>query len=393
MSMPEQEGPGIEIFDNPVPPPAGMPPQLERLTDYIPYHAAQVPNRPCLVAGEMTVTWGELPDLLDCLSKGMLANDVARGDRVAVWTPPTIEGVLLFMACAQIGAMFVGINPKYKLDEIQHVLSDSDPKLLFSVETSASRDYSGELQAIEDWEGDLRVVRFAIGGADLIGDTGFDQEGTELPDAELEAAKAAVEPSDPVTIVYTSGTTGTPKGALLTSQGFAINYWHVYAERYIEWLRVPAFFTINHQAGLGDVAALAIVSGGTQYPMERFDTRELLELVEREKITYLPGLVTNFQLLFRNENVDDFDLSSLEYIWWGGALIPIDLLNRLLELAPRASTDFGQTETTGPLIYTPVDASLEDKSLTIGRPMWPFEVRLADEKGKPPDPGEAGEIQ
>lgn len=126
--------------------------------------------------------------------------------------------------------------------------------------------------------------------------------------------------------------------------------------------------------------------------MERFDPVEVLKLIQSKRLTYLPGLVTHFQMIFRDADVDSYDLSSLEYIWWGGAMIPISLLKRLTALCPRASTDFWTDRNGGSLGLHP-GASLEDKACTIGRPDDAHRVRLADSDGNVAPLGEPGEIQ
>jgi acyl-CoA synthetase (AMP-forming)/AMP-acid ligase II len=366
-----------------------MPPQFDRLRDYLPHNAEVHPERPALFGGDQVLTWHDVLAQTGGLAKALVESGVGRGDRVAVWSPPSVEGMLLYLTCLRIGAIFVGLNPKYTVPELEHVVADATPKMLLGATRTRQRDYSDELAHAAHLPDAGRVVPFTLGGGlkELAG------EGEAISDERLKREEATVVGEDPATIVYTSGTTGKPKGALLTQRGFAWNYWQTYEERYIDWLRVPAFFTINHQAGLGDVAALAIVAGGTQYFMESFDPSELLALIEREQLNYLPGLVTHFQLLFREADPDAFDLSSLEYIWWGGALIPPDVLSRLESMCARVSTDFGQTETTGPLIFTPEDASPSDKSRTIGRPRDSHPVRLADENGQVVERGSAGEIQ
>jgi fatty-acyl-CoA synthase len=289
--------------------------------------------------------------------------------------------------------MYVGINPKYQLSEVDHVIDDAKPTLLFAAARTEDRDFGKELEELGSRSHGPRIVPIQLDNEGPMGLPGFIEEGKHLPSAHAETLSRHVLPSDPITLVYTSGTTGKPKGALLTQQGFAHNYRRAFEQRYMDWLRVPAYFTINHLAGLGDIAALAIVAGGSQYFMQRFDPVTLLALIQRERLTYLPGLVTHFQLLFRVADLEQYDLSSIEYIWWGGALIPEALLRRFLEICPRASTDFGQTETHGPLIYTPVDASIEQKIQTIGRLTDPHVVRIADERGVEVRPGEPGEIQ
>ena len=366
-----------------------VPPRFERLLDYLPYHAEHHAARPALVGPGQTITWSQLPDRTAAVAKAFIANGVGHGDRVAVWAPPSVDAILAFLACVRIGAIFVGVDPKYQSRELEHLLADASPRLLLGAARTSQRAYQEDLEIAGTLAPETRVVPFELGTCFA----GFVSEGVSVSGAALTNAADAVAPADPVAIVYTSGTTGKPKGALLTQIGFATNYWHTYRERYIEWLRMPAFFTINHAAGLGDVAALAVVAGGSQYFMETFDPAGLLELIERERLNYLAGLVTHFQLLFRGADVNAYDLSSLEYIWWGGAQIPPNLLARLENLCNRVSTDFGQTETHGPLVYMPVNASSADKSRMLGLPRTSHPVRLADEHGEVVPFGEPGEVQ
>jgi acyl-CoA synthetase (AMP-forming)/AMP-acid ligase II len=374
---------------------AEMPPRFDRLSDFIPHYGERNPERPALVAGERVVSWGELPGRIDDLAAALLRHGVSKGDRVGVWSPPSIEGILVFMACARLGATYVGLNPKYQLDEVLTVLSDSSPKVVFAAERTADRDYRAELAEIPRRGPVCTIVTVNF---DKDGTVGTDAFVGELAgghhDAVAELA-TRVQPTDPIALVYTSGSSGKPKGALLTQQGFAHNYWRAFGERRMEYLKTPAFFTINHLAGLGDVAAMAFVAGGTQYFMQKFDSEALVSLIERERITYLPGLVTHLQMLVRDvEDLESRDLSSLEYIWWGGALMPPELLRRLQAICPRASTDFGQTETHGPLIYTPQDATIEQKVQTIGRIDDANAVRIYDnDERRVCEPGEPGEVQ
>lgn len=366
--------------------PDGLPPLFDRLGDYLGYHAQKYPDRPAFVSKYGRIVWRHLPAEVARLAEAFQRVGIRRGDRVAVCCPPSIQGLLCFLACSEVGAMYVGVNPRYTRPEAERLLRHAQPTILIIIgdAESAVRDASRDHYVIatvrlepEDDTADA-LARHSLRL----------RPGVHLP---KQAERSYVD--DPVAIVYTSGTTGRPKGALLTQRALTWNYWHTYRERYVAWLRTPAFFPLNHLAGLGDVATLALVAGGTQHFMERFDSVGVLELIQLERLTYLPGLVTHFQMIFRDADVDLYDLSSLEYIWWGGAMIPISLLKRLTAVCPRASTDFGQTETAGPLIYTPVDASLEDKACTIGRPDDAHRVRLADSDGNVAPLGEPGEIQ
>ncbi|MFF4253889.1 class I adenylate-forming enzyme family protein [Streptomyces sp. NPDC001663] len=368
------------------------PPMLPRLADHIVFNARHRATREVLVSGEERVTWGELPDRLDAIADALVSHGVTRGSRIAVWAAPSVESLLCYLACVRIGATFVGVNPKYVEAEVLHVVDDSTPTVFLAATQEGCADVAGVVDAVLARRPGTTVALFtpkARGGAGLDDFVPADLRHQEA----VQALVASVQPDDAATIVYTSGTTGVPKGAILTQKGLAYNYWHTYDQRYMDWLKVPAYFTINHLAGLGDVASLTVVAGGTMYPLEDFDAPAILSLIEREKLTYLPGLVTHFQLMFRDVDLSEHDLSSLEFIWWGGAAIPDKLLRLLKSLAPRAGTDFGQTETMGPLIFTPTDATDEQCQATIGRPSPIFPVRLADPDGNVVPVGTPGEIQ
>jgi acyl-CoA synthetase (AMP-forming)/AMP-acid ligase II len=361
-----------------------MPPLFDRFGEYIGYHAQRRPDRPAFVSRYGRVLWRDVPAQVARLAKALGHAGVRRGDRVAVCCTPSIQGILCFLACSEVSAMYVGVNPRYTRPEAERLLGHAKPTILIIVGDADSS--IGDAST-----GGHGIAAVRLDPEDDTADALIRDSLTagEHPSNEVEKSYA----DDPVAIVYTSGTTGKPKGALLTQRALTWNYWHTYRERYMEWLRTPAFFPLNHLAGLGDIASLAVVAGGTQYFMERFDPVGVLELVQSERLTYLPGLVTHFQMIFRDADVGMYDLSSLEYIWWGGAMIPLSLLKRLAALCPRASTDFGQTETAGPLVYTPMDASLENKARTIGRPDDAHRVRLADPDGNVAPVGEPGELQ
>jgi fatty-acyl-CoA synthase len=366
---------------------------LETLPDYLDHHARSIPGQDAIVDGDRRIAWEGLREFVDDLARGLLGEAVRRGDRVAAWLPPSVEAYALFLACSRVGAIFVGLNPKSRLPEVRQLLDVSAPKLLVAAASTSRREYGEELAAIaEEWPS-LHIVP-----VDLVsrGGAGLDRlaaRGQAVPVAHLLEARRQVRPSDPATIVFTSGSTGSPKGALLTQRGFTHTYWHAYRERAMPSFRAPAYFAINHIAGLGDIGALTFVAGGTLFPMEQFEPDALLALVERERLTYLPGVATHFHLIFSKCDLTRWDLTSLEYVWWGGAGVTSAMLARFYSLAPRVSTDFGQTETTGPLIFTPADAAPEDKTGTIGRPSAALPVRLADADGNLAEAGEPGEIQ
>lgn len=370
-------------------------PILPRISDYPFLHARQKPDAEALVWEDVRLSWRDLAGRIERCARALLAAGVARGDRVAMLSTPRPEFVTVFMAATRIGAIWVGLNPRHRLDELSYVIGDAAPKVLFAIPSFEGRDYGGDLAALT--APGSPVQRLVTFGDALPGlSTGFDAflaEGDAAHDDAYAAAVAAVSPDDAACIVYTSGSTGEPKGALLPHRGLVRSYGVQWARWRVDPLRVVNNHPINHIGGLGDTNCYALIAGGTQVFMERFDARVMLSVTERERITLWGQVVTIFEMVTRLPDWADYDLSSLQFIWWGGAPAPASLIEAISEICPRNATFYGMTETCGSVTYVDPDASLEEKAATIGRPIPEVAVRLADADGRAVARGEPGEIQ
>jgi acyl-CoA synthetase (AMP-forming)/AMP-acid ligase II len=195
-----------------------LPPLLDRISDYAAWHASAAPEAAALVLGDKVTTYAELSASVDALAKALLAAGVAKGDRVATLQSPHPEYVTAWLAAASIGAIWVGLNPRYQTPELVYVIEDAEPKVLLTRTDIGGRSYFSEIEFLRAATPTLsQVVAFADqpSSPNIISMAAFLAAGALISDATLKAARDACGGRDPCLIVYTSGSTGKPKGALL----------------------------------------------------------------------------------------------------------------------------------------------------------------------------------
>ncbi len=370
-------------------------PQLGRISDYVAYHAARDGARLCMAQDDRRWTYARLGAEVDAFARALLASGVAKGDRVAMLATPRPEAFLGFLAAASIGAIFLGLNPKFPPGELGYFVEDSGSRLLLGFASDAEGEHADVLRALGAAHACVERVVVLGDGEGCTSWDGWLAQGGSVGADRLAAARAAVGPRDPCLLVYTSGTTGRPKGALLPHGGLVFCS-VVQAGR---WPASPLSgicnLPVNHIGFMGDMSSYALVAGGTMHHMERFDPHGMLELIERERLTIWGQVPTMFALALAQPDFARFDLTSLQWIIWGGARAPREMIEALRRTSPGVvvATSFGMTETTGSVTYTQPDDDLDTLSETVGRPDPHFEVRIARPDGAPVAPGEEGEIQ
>ncbi len=371
-------------------------PELRRISDYVAWQARERPDMDAMVLGVRRWTYRELLREVDALARALLAAGIQKGDRVATLATPHPDYFLAFLATASIGAIWVGLNPRYKAPELCYVAGDSDPKLLLARSRVDDRDYFLEFEEMRAAASGLERVIVLNGdpvpvGADPLSD--FLAAGGSLDEQTLAAARAAVDARDCCMIVYTSGSTGRPKGAMLHHQGIVAfslaqnRIWPVHP------LRVVNFLPINHVGCVVDISTPVLTAGGTLVFQEQYDPRENLEILQRERITFWGSVPSAFQMQLALEDFDSYDLSAVQLIVWEGAAMPAEHIGRLARVCPRMATNYGMTETTSGITVVAPTSDLEVLRDSVGLPFDDLEVRLADSAGQPVARGEPGEIQ
>lgn len=372
-----------------------LPPLLPRISDYTKWHAEKRPETIALVLDDERMSYAALHNAVERLARALIAAGVRKGDRVATLQTPRPEYFVAFLAAASVGAIWIGLNPRYRLGELEHVVTDSQPALLITRLEIEGRRYDEEIAALRRvCPAMARVVAFdgePDGAAETMQD--FLCAAESVSDEMLDAARNACGGRDPCLIVYTSGSTGVPKGALLCHEAIASSGLEMNRNWPVDPYRALNFFPINHVGCLVDVSTPCFVFGGTMVFMEHFDARGSLELIEREKVTLWGSVPSTFQMQLALDDFSRFDLSAVQLIVWAGAVMPADLIEKLGAICPRRATNYGLTETTmAATIVEPTD-DLDILSRSVGLPVPGFDIRLADKHDQPVEPGQPGEIQ
>ncbi len=372
------------------------PPTFDRISDFVHYYAGHTPDAEALVLDDIRITYRELAYKIDNIAKALLKSGIRKGDRVATLSPPHPDFFITFLAASSIGAIWLGLNPRYQLDEYKYVLGDSEPTLLFANAYIGDRDYRSDIDAlISDIPCIQNVIMFDGDYSHEKSETlgVFTKAGEEISDEALAHARSLVSSSDAALIVYTSGTTGKPKGAVLPHRGLITCYVQQATHYNVTGLKVLNFLPINHIGCVGDISCFSLIAGGTIVFMEKFDPRQSLELIQKEKISWLGCVPTALQMMFSVPDFESFDLSSVQIAAWSGASAPRDLVEKLLEKFPLVSNFYGMTETVGSVTYAGPCRDIDLLVETIGAPVPGYEVRLVTPQGIVACPGEEGEIQ
>ena len=370
-------------------------PLFGTINDYVDFYSATRPAEPAATLRDSVITYRELAEAVDEYAHALVAAGIQHGDIVATLSPPHPDFLISFLAAASVGAVWLGLNPRYRQSELDHILADAKPRLIFVRAPIGDGNLDDEIAALEQGGAEYaRIISLAgdNGSSSAASRTQFLKAGEGVAPERVQQARAAVRPSDPALIVYTSGTTGKAKGALLPHHGLVLCSRTQVGQWPARPLRVLNNLPINHIGCVGDLCCYALVDGGTIVFMEQFDARGTLETIENQRVTVWGQVPTMFQIALSHPEAQEFDLSSLQLIAWSGASAPRALVERLSQLAPRLATSYGLTETVGSVTYENSD-DLDALTNTVGRPHPEYEVRLVQPSGGSPAPGEAGEIQ
>lgn len=366
-----------------------------RICDFVRSFANAFPDREALVAdGGDRLTYSEFARQVDAVAKSLIAMGVKPGDRVAMLDTPSPRFMVMFAAASGIGAIWMGLNPRYQLGELSYVVGDAQPVLIFAKSRVGSRDYYDDLVSLSQLNGrNVPVIELCdqkdskFGGYDA-----FIAAGYAVTDDQLSSRRFASGGRQPCLLVYTSGSTGKPKGALLHHEGiiaFSLEQarlWHVNPHRCLN------YFPINHVGCTVDISVPAIVQGGTIVFMEQFDAKRSIEVACKEKITWLGSIPSVYGLQMACPEWETSDLSAVQLCVWEGAAISEDMLDKLLARFPLLATNYGMTETTSAMTATPPCRDRDMLLNSVGKPFAGVELRILDENDQDVEAGEIGEI-
>lgn len=362
-----------------------------RIHDLVASHAEAIPDRTAAVDGEVRLTYAELDSRVDQIARALVAAGIEPGDRVATMVPPSLEFWLTYLASVSIGATWMGLNPRYQLPEYEYLLADATPRLVFSVTDYEGRPYCAELQSVGPAVGHFVSFGPAVGRA-----ASFDEflaAGAQVSDDELARRRAEIDPEDIAVIVYTSGTTGRPKGAMLSHRAImaACLCNLCWMDDGLE--STISVAPINHVGALNNVCMNVFAYGGKIVFHHRVDLLAIAEITAREKLTYLVAGPTSFAMFAAQPDQGAERLGHYKLIVFGGGATAEALLKPVHSTGVLMYNVYGQTETCGIVTATDHGASTKVMAETFGRALPGATIRIGDERGNALPVGTPGEIQ
>ena len=366
-------------------------PQIRVIHDFLSEHSARRPAAEAVVCGDTRLDFAALSLQVDAIARGLLAHGIGRGDRVATLAPPGLDFWLTYLATVSIGAIWHGLNPVYREREFAYLLGDAEPGLVFVRSPFDGRDYDLELQAVPNEVSAFVTFGEPRGRAKSLGD--FVAAGASVGADRLDAARAAVTPDDIAVIVYTSGTTGQPKGAMLSHNTIVQS-----ALANAAWMGDRIASTVcaaptNHVGALNNLCMNVFAAGGRIIFYHRVDMVALGRIRREEQPTYLVTSPTGFMMTMNAPGFDPHKLAHTRLIVCGGATTPLNILQAWEGVGCPIVSVYGQTETCGIITRTDLDAPLVDVAETIGRPLPGCAFRVARADGAECAVGETGELQ
>ncbi|HXK24470.1 MAG TPA: FadD3 family acyl-CoA ligase [Myxococcota bacterium] len=349
-----------------------------------------------VVDGKTTLTYTELLEAARAFGAALVASGVEPGNRVSIWTFNSVEWIVAVLGLWHAGAVLVPISTRFKGGEAADLLSRARVRVLVTSSDFLGNDYVAMLRATGAPLPDLEAIVVARGQAPEGTETwaAFLDRATEEARAEIERRVAAVRPDDPADILFTSGTTGVPKGVVHTHRSTLVvaTDWPAMTGLAAgdKYLMVNPY---SHMFGL-KAGILACVSvGATMLPEPALDVDRALRRVADEKVTCFPSTPTLFRSILDHPQRDRYDLSSLKIASIGGADIPVELVRRMQgELPFRVLVSgYGLTE-GGTAAATAPDDDPQTIATTVGRLRPTFELRLVDRNGHEVPRGQSGEI-
>lgn len=348
------------------------------------YSARRLPAKPALIEGSAWLTFGETLAQVEALSARLAEQGVTRGDRVALLLPNCVEFCVAYFAVLRLGAIVVPLNNRLAPKEFNYIINDSNPCTL--------------IIGCEFWD-TYQSFKDGLAGSPYLIYAGDERkQGADFYD-DLIMPVSAAPPSPslshdaPACIMYTSGTTGLPKGAVMSHRNIFVNArncgMHMgYRECDVTLIVVPLF----HVTGLNTQLVAFFYVGGTAVIMRSYNTAGMIELLAKHKVTTMIAVPTIYTLMMVNSSLETADLSALRALSYGGAPMAAETITALQErLGIDLFNAYGLTETSSLTTTMPPCDSLR-KGASVGLPVSDVRLRVVDGNGNDQPPDTVGEL-
>ena len=360
--------------------------------------AEEHPDQEAIIFEDRRITYEELNEKAERLANFLMKRGIGRDDKVAIYLPNLPEWVVAWFAIPKIGAVVVPTDPWYKGGEIEYMFNDSDTRAVITTEKYGKYNF---LEVLEDKKSELDKVETLVmidGESDEFESFSFEEAYERgkgwRDDEEYLERKDNTVPDDVTFILYTSGTTGKPKGVMLSHYQIVKNahdQGEILDTSQDDKLVIPVPFT--HCFGNVMSITLMTVFGGTMLPLVAFDPYDALELVEEEGATMIHGVPTMFIRQLEVLKEEDYDTSTLRTGIMAGSSCPVETMKSVInDMGCNVLITYGLTEASPGVTMTRLDDSVEDRVETVGTVMPDQEVKIVDDSGEEVEPGETGEL-
>jgi len=351
-------------------------------------------NDPAIEDGDTKLSFVEFDEIRQKIAKAFMASGIEKGDRVMIWSPNTWKWFAAAMGLVSAGGVLIPTSTRFKGSEVHDLASRSGARMLLSCGEFLGKYYPEMLSP--ETRGLLKEIVVFDGAKET--ETPWDEfiaRGETISDEALAEREASIGPDDMCDMLFTSGTTGYPKGVMYRHLQClrTIDAWatRVGVQRGDRLLVIPPFF---HAFGYRSGAIVSIMRGATLIPHLTYDADEILKRVENEKISVIPGPPTIFHGMLQHPELEKFDRSSLRLGVTGGAVVPSTLIRRMRETLgfEGVVNGYGLTECGGYGTMCSADDPDDVIANTAGKPFPDTEVRIMDADGNLLPDGEAGEV-
>ncbi|MCB0997092.1 MAG: FadD3 family acyl-CoA ligase [Acidimicrobiales bacterium] len=364
------------------------------MPELVDYAATAFGPSTAIVDGSERIAFAELPHEVRRWSRALLASGLQPGDRVGLWAPNSAAWILAALGTMCAGGTVVPINTRFKGTEASYILGHSDVRILFTVTDFLGVDYVQLLREV-GLTVETTVVLDGPVADGTIDRFDFLARGDSVPDDEARHRARSVGPDDISDVMFTSGTTGRPKGAMVT-HGQNLRIVDIYTEAIglrpgdVYLIVNPFFHSFGFKAGW----LSCLLRGATALPHPVFDADEVMSRIERERVTVLPGPPTLLHSILEHPSRPQYDLSSLRLTVTGAASIPVELIRRVQSerLFDVVLTAYGLTESSAVVSVSEPGDDAETIANWSGRVIPGVEVRIVDDNGAEVPLGEPGEI-
>jgi len=375
-------------------------PQYHSYWKYVEYWSAITPDFTALREGDRVVTSQQFEELTNQLAKAFLSLGVKKGDRIVSIIPCGIDYVLTLVAAGKINAMLVPMDVKFRVADLQRFLSHSQPKLIVSLVQAGDFNIMETLKSLES---DLAGIKKIFIGSSEFGFSFEDilTQSYDL-DEELNAAKLDQTKDDGALVIFSGGTTGVPKAALLSHENMTLMS-YIEMEFFDKWLvplgisgriKTVAAMPPSHVGGTVEFIGTGIIGGLEIILLDTWSPHKILQVTQDEKVPWIGGVPTMYAIILSLPDLEKYDLSCLKLAIFSGEKVSAELINGIkAKIADIAINGYGSTEAGSEITFTePEDDPEEIAKGYAGKPLPTVKIRVVDVDGNDVPQGQVGEI-